>query len=448
MLEAGGMSGSVHLMGIGGTGMSALARWYLHLGWRVSGCDLSEGEETGRLSSLGIEVRKGHNPDHLKGIDCLVFSAAVPSDNPELRAAREEGITVLRRSEALAELTAGSETAAISGAHGKTTTTALIGWILQSAGMDPLVMAGGSSVAWDGNFRAGDGPRVVEADEYDRAFLRLTPKWSCVTSFDREHLECYGNEEVLSTAFSIFLEMTLPGGGIVVPEDRKGLAYWAERLERKVVTTGRGGDLHCASRGPSDWGELYEVARHSGRIPLPGAHNLRNCESAFAVCGLIGVPIGECVRSVESFPGVSRRLERLKGEGDGERLLISDYAHHPAEMESAIRAVQRMDRGEVGVVFQPHLYSRTAALSEQMGKALSLADWSLVLPIFPAREEPVPGIDNRLVANAARRLGARCQTCTEEELAEKLASLRSRVVIFMGAGSVDAMARRLVEESV
>lgn len=439
------MSRSVHLMGIGGTGMSALARWYQHLGWRVTGCDLSETGEIPRLASMGIEVLKGHDPEHLQGVDRLVFSAAVPEGNAELQAARDMGIDVLRRSEALAELTAGSELAAISGAHGKTTTTCLLGWILQSVGMDPLVLAGGSSMAWDGNFRPGEGPLVVEADEYDRAFLRLAPKWSCVTSFDREHLECYGTEEALSMAFSIFLEMTLPGGGIAVPKGRRELAYWAERLGRRVVTTGPGGDLTCVSRGPDGWGERYEVNGRSGRLPLPGGHNLRNCESAFAVAGLMGVALEECVQAAEGFPGVSRRLERLRN--GGRRLLISDYAHHPAEMDSAIKAVRRVEEGPLGVVFQPHLFSRTAALAEQMGKALAQADWSLVLPVFPAREKPVPGIDNRLVANAARRLGARCDTCTEDELEEKLALLESEVVMFMGAGSVDSMARRLAEES-
>lgn len=435
------MAEKVHFVGICGSGMSSLALWYAKLGYAVSGCDRNPGNNVSELARAGIEVFRGHHPSHAENADLVVHTAAVPSDHPELEAARRSGKRVLRRSEALAMLANESRLLAVAGAHGKTTVTAMTGWILQECGMDPTVMVGGSVAAWGGNFRPGSSIAVVEADEYDRTFLRLRPESAAVTSFAIEHLECYGTPEALSLAFGIFLEMTRPGGTVIVPHMHRELAVWAERIGRKVVTTGPEGELFCRPDGDGGWEQEFSVEGHSGTLPLPGSHNLRNAETSIALAGSMGIRIEDSVRALASFPGVSRRLEKVGTFGSS--LLVSDYAHHPDEMRAALQAASVITRGTVGVVFQPHLYSRTAVQSEEMGSALAGAAWSVVLPIYPAREEPLPGVTSDLVVEAAKRNGGNSIVCDPLELQELLKDKSADVMIFMGAGSVDSYCRRL-----
>ncbi|MFO8184656.1 MAG: UDP-N-acetylmuramate--L-alanine ligase [Candidatus Aegiribacteria sp.] len=435
------MAERVHFVGICGSGMSSLALWYAELGYAVSGCDRDPGNNVGELKKAGIEVFQGHHPSHAENADVVVHTAAVPADHPELEAARRSGRRVLRRSEALAGLANGSRLLAVAGAHGKTTATAMTGWILQECGLDPTVMVGGHVTAWDGNFRPGSDIAVVEADEYDRTFLRLKPESAAVTSFAIEHLECYGTPEALSLAFGIFLEMTRPGGTVIVPHINRELAVWAERIGRKVLTTGPEGELFCRPVRDGGWEQEYSVEGHRGTLPLPGSHNLRNAETSIALAGSMGVGIRESVKALETFPGVSRRLEKVGTFGSS--LLVSDYAHHPDEIRAALQAASVITRGTVGVIFQPHLYSRTAAQAEEMGSALAGAAWSLVLPIYPAREEPLPGVTSDLVVEAAKRIGGDSMACAPRELKELLEGKRADVVIFMGAGSVDSYCRQL-----
>ena len=434
----------VHVMGAGGAGMSALARWYAQAGLEVSGCDLSPGPVVYQLRRQGIPVAMGHSPRHLDGVDRLVYSAALPADNPELAAARELGIPTLRRSEALAELTRGADLAAVAGAHGKTTTTSMVGWVLQENGIDPTVMVGGQVTAWKGNYRPGSGPVVTEADEYDRAFLRLRPRWAAVTSFAAEHLECYGSMERLEAAFEFFLELTPPGGSVVVPRGLERLARWAERLGRKIVTTGPDADYHALGLGACGWGERYSIAGVQGVLPLPGLHNLENLATATALCAEMGVAPADAVRALESYPGVRRRTERIGALGGASA--VSDYAHHPDEIAAAISALRRVTEGELLVVFQPHLYSRTNLLHREMGMALAAADRVLVLPVYPAREKPLPGVSSTLVIKACVEAGGRAESCGMNELRERLGVPKGGTVVFMGAGTVDRAARELAGE--
>jgi len=435
----------VHVMGAGGAGMSGLARWYAHSGWTVTGCDLSPGPVVRMLREEGIPVAMGHSPEHLEGADRLVYSAAVPPDCPELLAATRMGIPALRRSEALAELTEGSPLAAVAGAHGKTTTASMAGWALSGCGLDPTVMVGGQVPAWRGNYRPGSGPVVVEADEYDRAFLRLRPTWALVTGFAAEHLECYGSLERLEAAFEFFLELTPPGGSVIVPRRLRGMARWAERLGRRVVTTGPEGEVYAESLGTDGWGERYSVAGVRGRLPQPGLHNLENVASAAALCREMGADVVQVVQALEDYPGVSRRLERI-GELHG-AVAVSDYAHHPDEIGAALAALRRVSDGGLGVVFQPHLYSRTRLLHREMGAALAAADWTVVLPVYPAREAPIPGVTSQLVHTACVRAGGTSTRCGTSELGRCLSGLDAGTVVFMGAGTVDRLARSLVEEA-
>lgn len=436
------MAERVHFVGICGSGMSSLALWYAELGYAVSGCDRDPGNNVRELERAGIKVFRGHHPSHAESADVVVHTAAVPADHPELEAARRSGRRVLRRSEALAGPANRSRLLAVAGAHGKTTATAMTGWILQECGLDPTVMVGGSVAAWNGNFRPGSRIAVVEADEYDRTFLRLRPESAAVTSFAIEHLECYGTPEALSVAFGIFLEMTVPGGTVIVPHIHRELAVWAEKIGRKIVTTGPEGELFCRPEGEGGWEQEFSIEGHMGTLPLPGSHNLRNAETAIALAGTMGIGIEDSVRALGTFPGVSRRMEKVGTFGSS--LLVSDYAHHPDEIQAALQAASVITRGKVGVVFQPHLYSRTAVQADAMGSALTGAAWSVVLPIYPAREEPLPGVTSELVVKAAKRNGGDSMACAPHELKELLEGKQADVMIFMGAGSVDSYCRQLV----
>lgn len=436
---------NVHLMGICGSGMSALAAWYNSLGHKVTGCDGSPSEEKVRsLSKIGISVWPLHSPEHLKGADRLVFTAAIFEENPELKAARDAGIPVLRRSEALAELALSHSVISVAGAHGKTTTTSMTGWIAQECGMNPTVFVGGNMNCWGGNFRPGGKLAIVESDEYDRTFLRLTPSHAAVTSYALEHLECYGSPEALEWAFQAFLESVLPGGTVIVPMEKPGLGYWAKRIGRKVLRSGPGGEIDAKQGEYKGWGERYTLFGCRGFLPSPGTHNVRNAQVAVALAEAFGVEPADAVSSLESWPGVSRRLEKI-GEHRG-TVFVSDYAHHPDEIAAALSSISNSMDGPLNVVFQPHLYSRTSLLHREMGIALRIADKSFVLPVYPAREEPVPGVDEKLVVSAARRAGADCVGISPDELEGVVRNLHGGVTVFMGAGSVDRMARSVIRE--
>lgn len=435
----------VHLMGICGSGMSGLAAWYRALGHSVSGCDGSPSEEkVESLEKMGITVESSHSSNHLHGVDRLVFTAAIPAGNEELQKAKQVGITVLRRSEALAELTRSHSLVAVAGAHGKTTTTSMTGWIAQECGLNPTVFVGGNMNCWGGNFRSGGELAVVESDEFDRTFLRLTPSHAAVTSYALEHLECYGSPEALEWAFQAFLESVLPGGTVIVPMEKPGLGYWAGRIGRKVLRSGPGGEIDAKRGEYSGWGEKYTLFGCRGFLPSPGVHNIRNAQVAVALSQAFGVEPADAVKALESWPGVSRRLEKI-GEHRGV-VYISDYAHHPDEMAAALSSVRGSVKGQLTVVFQPHLYSRTSLLHREMGISLRIADRSFVLPVYPAREEPIPGVDENLVVAAAKRAGANCTAVSPNEIEDFIRRVEDGVVVFMGAGSVDHLARTVVKE--
>lgn len=433
----------VHLMGICGAGMSGLAAWYRALGHEVTGCDGSPSPEKVRsLREKGIKVIEGHSPGHLERADRLVFTAAIPGDNRELAAAREAGIKVLRRSEALAELASSHSVVAVAGAHGKTTTTSMAGWIAQECGLNPTVFVGGNMDCWGGNFRSGGELAVVESDEFDRTFLRLTPSHAAVTSYALEHLECYGSPEALEWAFQAFLESVLPGGTVIVPMEKPGLGYWAQRIGRKVLRSGPGGEIDAKQGEYPGWGEKYTLFGCRGFLPSPGIHNIRNAQVAIALARACGVEPADAVAALESWPGVSRRLEKI-GQCGG-MVFVSDYAHHPDEIAAALSSIESSVEGPLNVVFQPHLYSRTSLLHREMGIALRVADRSFVLPIYPAREDPMPGVDETLVVSAAVKAGANCRAAAAEELEEIVRGLSGGTTVFMGAGSVDSMARNII----
>ena len=443
----------LHFVGIGGAGMCGLAELLHSEGFVVSGCDLAAGEATARLESLGVRVMLGHDPAHLDGVQVLVHSSAVPPDNAEVRAAHRRGIPVIRRAEMLGEISRLKWSLAIAGTHGKTTTTSLTGFVLTRAGLDPTVVVGGRMHFLGAHARLGHSEYLVcEADEFDRSFLALFPVLAVLTTVEAEHLDTYGSLAAIEDAFVAFANRVPFYGAVVACLDDPGVRRLLPRLERRTVTYGfsphadvqgrsvrfsdRGGACRVVVRG-DDLGELS--------LPLPGRHMLANALGATAAALEVGVPFAEIVAAVAAFAGVARRFER-KGERDGV-VLVDDYAHHPSEVAATLQAArQSFPDARLVLAFQPHLFSRTRDFAREFGDALLGADVVLVLPIYPAREQPIPGVGSELVVDAASRAGhRRVQPVAsfDDALAVLADTLRrGDVLLTMGAGNVVQLGER------
>ncbi len=399
-------------MGIGGVGMCGLAEVLQAGGATVSGCDLAASERTERLSALGMDVRIGHDPSHLDGVDTLVYSAAVGENETELKSARRGPMTVVKRAVVLGELMRGRRGIAVAGTHGKTTTTALIGHLLTEAGLDPTVLVGGHARFADSNARIGAGKIMVcEADEYDRSFLELYATVSVVTNLEPEHLDCYDSPGDLNAAFAGFCNQTAREGLVVLCRDDDGAWALAAAVERPLigygfspaadlravdVRSGPGGSRFTVTRDGEDLGEVA--------ITVPGRFNILNTLAALAVGLELGVGFLQLAEGCASFRGVARRFDVL-GERNG-ITVVDDYAHHPTEIGAALEAAKQAFPGRrLVVVFQPHLYSRTRDFADGFARALLGADSAVVLPIYPARERPIEGVDEDLVVQAAVDLG-------------------------------------------
>ncbi len=465
---------AVHLMGVGGAGMRGLALVLAEAGYRVSGCDRAPPEAP-ELVEHGVRLREGHDPAHVEGADMVIVTAAVPEDAPELAAAREAGIPVLKRARALGALLAGRRVVGIAGTHGKTTITAMAGLACEAAGLDPTVLVGGRVCAWGGFARAGHGPlAVVEADEFDRSFLELHPALAVVSSIEPEHLESYGSEREMRKAYRVFASRAADREGVLWCADDAGaarvceplggksygLAAWADYVVKPV--SGAGAEQRCRFR--------WEEGELDVHLRVPGVHNAQNAGAALAVvCELGGDPWGAALRLAE-FTGVDRRLQVLADRNGV--AVVDDYAHHPTEVGASLAALRRRFPGRrLVAVFQPHLFSRTQAFAAEFAAALlgtgqemaaadrgrvRGADEALVLPIYPAREDPLPGVTSSLIAEAGEAPGLRLASADEalERVREAVAEAVERhdaeaageeklhgvVFDFMGAGDVTALA--------
>jgi UDP-N-acetylmuramate--alanine ligase len=405
-------SGHFHLMGIGGVGMCGLAEVLQAGGATVSGCDVAESERTERLSALGMEVRIGHDPSHLDGVDTLVYSAAVDPGEPELATARRGRIEVVRRAVMLGELMRGRRGIAIAGTHGKTTTTALIGHLLTEAGLDPTVLVGGHARFADSNARVGAGEIMVcEADEFDRSFLELHATVSVVTNLEPEHLDCYASSDDLEVAFTGFCNQTAVDGLVVLCRDDEGAWGLAGAVERRLLGYGfsADADLRAIDIRTDPVGSRFTVVcggRNLGEVVIsrPGRFNILNTLAAVAVGLELGLSFPELAAGCATFVGVARRFDVL-GARRG-ITVVDDYAHHPTEIAAALEAARQAFPGRrLVVVFQPHLFSRTRDFADGFARALLGADTAVVLPIYAARERPIAGVDEDLVVRAAVRLG-------------------------------------------
>jgi UDP-N-acetylmuramate--alanine ligase len=441
---------TVHFMGIGGAGMSALALIASRRGLTVSGCDV-DLSGAGDLRALGVGLSQGHDPSHLAGVRAIVVTAAVPTSHPELERARELGLPIVPRKVALAELIEGADAVGISGTHGKTTTTVMTTEALTAAGLDPTGIAGGRVSSWGGNaLVAGDRLFVVEADEFDQAFLTLHPTVAVVNNVEPDHLECYGSMAALEDAF---VEFAGRARLAIVSADDPGARKVGQRVRTTVRRFGLNPDADLRisdivqredrTEARIRWPGGRSVAL---RLQVPGLHNLRNAVAALGVVEALGGKLEPAAAALSDFSGVGRRFERL-GEFAGVAV-VDDYAHHPSELTATLLAARQAFPGRrLVAVFQPHLYSRTAAHGQAMGRALAAADLVIVTEIYPAREQPIAGVSGQQVAEAAERAGAdaRFEPTRAEVGRTVYQALRAGdVVLTLGAGDITRVAPELV----
>ncbi|MHC5908097.1 UDP-N-acetylmuramate--L-alanine ligase [Streptomyces sp. S6] len=436
-----------HFIGIGGAGMSGIAKILTQRGAKVAGSDAKESETAQALRALGATVHIGHAAGHLADdASAVVVSSAIRADNPELVRAAELGVPVVHRSDALAALMDGLRPIAVAGTHGKTTTTSMLAVSLSTLGREPSYAIGGDLDAPGSNALHGAGEIfVAEADESDRSFHKYAPEVAIVLNVELDHHANYASMEEIYDSFVTFAGRIVPGGTLVVSADQEGARELTRRVEGvRVVTYGEAADadvrvLSVVPQGlKSEVTVLLDGRELTFTVSVPGRHYALNAVAALTAGAALGVPAEELAPAIASYTGVKRRLQ-LKGEAAGVQV-IDSYAHHPTEMTADLEAM-RAAAGDsrILVLFQPHLFSRTQELGREMGEALSLADSSVVLDIYPAREDPVPGVTSALIIDAARAAGADVTAVHDKASAPALVAGMAKpgdLVLTMGAGDV------------
>jgi UDP-N-acetylmuramate--alanine ligase len=440
-----GRAHRIHLIGIGGAGMSGIAEVLLNMGYPVSGSDLRTSEVTERIVRLGGRVFAGHAAANVEGAQVVVYSSAVSADNPELAAARRAGVPVIARADMLAELMRMKYGIAVGGAHGKTTTTSMIAAVLARGGLDPTIVVGGRLHALGSNARLGHGPFLVaEADESDGSFLRLSPAVAVITNIDREHLDHYGTLGEIQEAFAHFANRVPFYGAAVLSADDPHVQAILPRIKTRLLRFGlaEGAEVRAEEvrlAGATSRFRVVAQGRPAGEIELrlPGRHNVLNALAAVAVGLEVEVGFAHIAEALSAFPGVSRRFD-LRGEAAGVRV-VDDYAHHPTEIRATLAAALPMG-GRRLVVFQPHRYSRTRALAEEFGTALADADRVWVLDVYGAGEAPIAGVTGLTIVESARRAGARhLEHAPDPDQAVAAVVREARagdLVLVLGAGDV------------
>jgi UDP-N-acetylmuramate--alanine ligase len=442
--------GRVHFIGIGGVGMSAVARIMVARGVSVSGSDAKDLPVMADLAAAGARIAVGYAASNLGDAQTVVAGSAIRADNPELTAARAAGLPVLHRSEALAATMGEDLVVTVAGTHGKSTTTSMVAVLLQGAGLDPSFAIGANVPALGVNAAHGtSGIFVAEADESDGSFLNYRPKIAVVTNVEPDHLDHYGTAEAVYEAFDRFTAL-LPAEGVLIAcaDDAGALALAERTLARgntRVVLYGTSDrcDVRLYDGGPGDVAVSSPAGRFALDLQVPGRHNALNAAAAVAVALELGVDADAAARALAHFSGASRRFE-LKGEARGVRV-FDDYAHHPTEVRAALTAARSVADGHrVHVLFQPHLFSRTREFAKEFADALNLADTALVLAIYPAREDPIPGVTSQLIADHLAPNGRLT------DAAGAVASLAAEagpgdIILTVGAGDVTAFGPKIVQ---
>jgi UDP-N-acetylmuramate--alanine ligase len=448
-------SKKIHFIGIGGAGMSGIARIMLAQGLSISGSDVKESTVTQNLATLGATIKIGHGAENVEGVDLIVLSTAIAQDNPEIVAAEKLGIPRISRAQALAILMAGKRSVAVAGTHGKTTTTSMLTVALQSAGLNPSFAIGGMINASGTNAYSGSGDIfVAEADESDGSFLAYKPLGAIITNIELDHVDHFSDLESIYALFEEFVDSIQAGGFLIACGDDPGV----QELLRRVIRT----DLTISTYGVGnhDWQISREflspnssVARltHTGKVVgdlelhVPGAHNVLNAAAALAAGSALGISSASMLDGLATFTGSRRRFE-LKAEVDGIRI-IDDYGHHPTEIRVTLETARRyVGDGKIYVIFQPHRYSRTQAFAREFAEALDLADEIYLLEVYAASEQPIPGVSSLLIAsqmNPAKVHFEPSMIEVVEAVVQKAA--KGDVVMTLGAGDVSSLAPVIVK---
>ncbi|MFN4111559.1 MAG: UDP-N-acetylmuramate--L-alanine ligase [Ignavibacteria bacterium] len=437
----------VHMIGIGGIGMSGIAEVLLAMNFKVSGSDRSLSEVTDRLASLGAEIFEGHSQENLKDADVVVYSSAVTMDNVEIQEALKRKIPVIKRSEMLAELMRLKYGIGIAGTHGKTTTTSMVGLVMLDAGFDPTVIVGGKLSGLGGtNARLGKGDFiVVEADEFDRSFLQLTPVIAAITTLEKEHLDIYRDLDDIKEAFVEFANKVPFYGFVVLCLDEEGLREILPKINRKVITYGISAqaDVRAYDISFNKNQSKFKVKYHGeslGEIELnvPGLHNIKNSLVAVTIARELGVDFEIIKSALKKFTGVYRRFE-IKAEINNV-MIIDDYAHHPTEVSATLSAIRSGWDRRVVAVFQPHLYTRTRDFYADFAKSFLDSDVFICTDVYPAREIPIQDVSGKLITDAAEKFGHKnvIYVPDKKQIPDKLLEivLPGDIVITMGAGDI------------
>jgi UDP-N-acetylmuramate--alanine ligase len=456
-----GRTRRIHFVGIGGSGMNGIAELLANLGYDVTGSDAKRSDVTERLEQLGARVWIGHDAAHVGAAEVVVTSSAIPASNPEVVEARRRAIPVIPRAEMLAELMRLRYGIAIAGAHGKTTTTSMVALVLEHAGLDPTAVIGGRLSAFGSNARLGRGEyMVVEADESDRSFLKLSPSIAVITNIDREHMESYGSWGNLQQAFADFANKVPFYGAVIACADDGPVRELLPALTRRVITYAlddRHADVVARGMRLEAFGSSCEVLHRGAdgaktelgtmRLRVPGRHNLLNALATVAVGLEAGVPFARMAEALAEFRGAERRFQ-MRGEEQGV-MVVDDYGHHPTEIAAVIAAARAGIDRRVLVVFQPHRYSRTSQLMPEFGAALGAADEVVLTEIYAAGEAPIPGVTVDALADAIRAV-ASCPVHVVTDLDALPAmvaglSRRGDLVVTLGAGSIGTVGDRILE---
>jgi UDP-N-acetylmuramate--alanine ligase len=445
------------MVGIGGIGMSSIAEVLLHRGFRITGSDLKKGDVTDHLESLGAVIYEGHDASHIEGADVVVYSSAVDVDqNPETLEAEHHRIPLISRAVMLGELMRMKFGIGIAGTHGKTTTTTMTGLVAAAGGFDPTVIVGGKVASFGSNAVAGEGDIIViEADEYDRTFLRLTPSLAVITNIEADHLDIYKDLDDIKEAFVEYAGSVPFFGAAIVCLDDKNVQEIIHRMDRRIRTygTSRQAEIRAERIRPEGLTTHFEVhlgTEKIGDIELkaPGRHNVLNALAAVAVGLELDIPFDRIAAGLAGFSGVNRRFQKI-GEGRGV-IVIDDYAHHPTEVRATLDAASQAwpDR-RIVAVFQPHLYSRTQDCKDDFARAFFDADILVVADIFGAREAPVPGLTGEVIADLAAQYGHRhVKYAGDLEALPGIVHDLTRegdVVITMGAGNIWRYGLRILD---
>lgn len=445
----------VHFVGIGGIGMSGIAEILLNQGFEISGSDKNLSEITQRLSDLGIKIFEGHFTENLADVDVLVYSSAVTLDNPEVQAAIQKKIPIIKRAEMLAECMRMKYGIGIAGTHGKTTTTSMVGLVLTEANIDPTIIVGGKLSGLGGtNARLGNGEFiVVEADEFDRTFLKLTPTIAAITTLEKEHLDTYADLEDIKSAFIEFANKVPFYGFVTLCLDEPALQDILPQINKKVITYGTSpqADIRAINIMHNEFSSSYSViykGENLGeiKINIPGLHNVKNSLVAVCVGIELGVKFDVIKKSLEKFSGVYRRFEVKFNQ---EVMVVDDYAHHPTETSATLAGIRSGWNRRLVAVFQPHLYSRTRDFYNEFGRSFLNSDLFICTDVYPARETPIEGVSGELISNSAKKFGHKNVIYVKDknEVVKVLEDniTAGDIVVTMGAGDIWKYGEKFVE---